>query len=63
MRECKVCKKELEGAQRLYCSNRCKQVQKNRKKTEQESAMLAENAKLKRKVKRLENKIKKLESA
>ena len=54
-RECIVCGTPLVGSQRMYCSNKCKQKRKNDIRSD-------ELFRLRRKVKRLEAKIRELEA-
>ena len=60
---CIVCEKKLEGRQSRYCSNLCKQAYKNKDRSERLSGAAETIAKLERKVKRLQNQVKKLKEA
>jgi predicted nucleic acid-binding Zn ribbon protein len=59
-RNCANCGKALVGAQRTYCSNACKQAIKYRRQRQSHAELRSDNARLRRKVKRLENKLAKL---
>lgn len=62
-RKCAVCETPLVGAQRMYCSNRCKQAAKYRLQRADTEGLIKENQRLERKVKRLEKRIAQLEQA